>query len=126
MWCRTRFRRTSGCRMPSGSSAMSTDRGRCWWPWCGTWAGTGGGGVREEPERDLGAPAPTAEELLVAAEEQLRFAGCMGQLAEVQRTVVSLRMIDGLAGADVARALGLSTNHVGVLLHRARAKLATC
>jgi RNA polymerase sigma-70 factor, ECF subfamily len=74
----------------------------------------------------LGDRAPNAEELLVAAEEQLRLAGCLGRLAEVQRVVVSLRMLDGRSGAEVARALGLDPGHVAVLLHRAKGKLAAC
>jgi RNA polymerase sigma-70 factor, ECF subfamily len=75
---------------------------------------------------EVAAGAPTAEELLVAAEENLRFAGCLGKLVEVQRAVVSLRMLDGLAGDEVAKILGLTPGHVAVLLHRARGKLASC
>jgi RNA polymerase sigma-70 factor (ECF subfamily) len=74
----------------------------------------------------LPASGPTAEDLLLAAEEQLRFAGCLGKLVEVQRVVVSLRMLDGLAGDEVAKILGLTPGHVAVLLSRARGKLASC
>lgn len=74
----------------------------------------------------IAAATPTADDLLIAAEEQLRFAGCLGRLVDVQRVVVSLRMLDGLAGDEVARILGLSPGHVAVLLHRAKNKLATC
>jgi RNA polymerase sigma-70 factor (ECF subfamily) len=70
--------------------------------------------------------APTAEELLVAVEDQLRFAGCMGRLAELQRVVVSLRMLDGQPGIEVARLLGLKPGNVAVILHRAKAQLASC
>src|SRR5215471_1081218 len=47
------------------------------------------------PHEDIGAgtvmPAtsPTAEDLLVAAEDRVRLAGCLGQLVEIQRLVVS-------------------------------------
>jgi len=74
----------------------------------------------------LAAGAPNAEQLLVAAEEELRLAGCLGRLADVQRVVVSLRMLDGLAGDEVARILGLTPGNVAVLLHRAKGKLASC
>lgn len=77
-------------------------------------------------DEHLGDGAPSAEELLVAAEEQLRLAGCLGRLADVQRVVVSLRMLDGRSGAEVARELGLEPGHVAVLLHRAKGKLAAC
>jgi RNA polymerase sigma-70 factor (ECF subfamily) len=83
------------------------------------------------PHDDVGATplrdeTPSAEALLVAAEDQLRLAGCMGRLAEVQRVVVSLRMLDGRSGDEVARELGLSPGNVAVLLHRAKGKLASC
>lgn len=83
------------------------------------------------PHEEVGAAglvddAPTAEDLLVAAEEQLRLSGCMGRLAEVQRVVVSLRMLDGHSGAEVARILGLTPGNVAVLLHREKGQLASC
>ena len=62
------------------------------------------------------APAPDAR--LAAAEEHGRLARCVGRLADVQRAVVSLRMLDDLPGEDVARTLGLRPGHVAVLLQR--------
>jgi RNA polymerase sigma-70 factor (ECF subfamily) len=47
-------------------------------------------------------------------------------LAEVQRAVVTLRMLDELPGEDVARQLGLTPGHVAVLLHRAKTNLHSC
>src|SRR5262245_23652632 len=47
-----------------------------------------------EVVEDRPASTPSAEDLLVSAEESLRLAGCMGQLVEAQRVVVSLRMLD--------------------------------
>jgi RNA polymerase sigma-70 factor (ECF subfamily) len=80
-------------------------------------------------DRVLGAlpsPEPAADELIAAAEEHARLAGCLGRLAGVQRAVVTLRMLDGRDGAAVARALGISPGNVAVLLHRAKGKLAAC
>ena len=37
-----------------------------------------------------------------------------------------LRMLEERPGEDVARALGISSGHVAVLLHRAKAALRTC
>ena len=48
------------------------------------------------------------------------------ELAEVQRAVVTLRMLDDVVGEDVARQLGLTPGHVAVLLHRAKGQLITC
>jgi RNA polymerase sigma-70 factor (ECF subfamily) len=70
------------------------------------------------------APAPDAR--LAAAEEQDRLARCVGRLADVQRAVVSLRMLDEVPGEDVARALGLRPGHVALLLHRAKVSLRAC
>jgi RNA polymerase sigma-70 factor (ECF subfamily) len=50
----------------------------------------------------------------------------VGRLGEIQRAVVTLRMLDELPGDDVARALGLKPGHVAVLLHRAKASLRDC
>jgi len=66
------------------------------------------------------------EDTLAAAEEHVRLAGCMLTLAEIPRTVVTLRMLDELPGEDVARIVGVSPSHVAVMLHRAKASLLTC
>jgi RNA polymerase sigma-70 factor (ECF subfamily) len=50
----------------------------------------------------------------------------VNQLGELQRKIVSLRMLDEVPGEDVATMLGLSAGHVAVLLHRAKASLRTC
>jgi RNA polymerase sigma-70 factor (ECF subfamily) len=75
---------------------------------------------------DLAADAAGVEDTIAAAEEHVRLAGCMLTLAEVPRTVVTLRMLDDLPGEDVARLLGVSPGHVAVLLHRAKARLLDC
>lgn len=74
----------------------------------------------------LPAAEPNVEELLGAAEERLRLQGCVAGLAELQRAVVTLRMLEELDGDDVAATLGITPGHVAVLLHRAKANLATC
>jgi RNA polymerase sigma-70 factor (ECF subfamily) len=73
----------------------------------------------------LAAP-PEAEDRLLDAEERERLQCCVGQLGEVQRAVVTLRMLEELPGAEVADQLGLAPGHVAVLLHRAKSALATC
>jgi RNA polymerase sigma-70 factor (ECF subfamily) len=74
----------------------------------------------------LPAEAASVEEAIAAAEEQIRLAGCLRTLAEVPRTVVTLRMLDEVPGDDVARILGITPGHVAVLLHRAKANLLAC
>jgi RNA polymerase sigma-70 factor (ECF subfamily) len=70
--------------------------------------------------------AAGADELVAAAEDRVRLHRCVQSLADVQRAVVTLRMLDDVAGEDVASALGISPGHVAVLLHRAKANLLTC
>jgi RNA polymerase sigma factor (sigma-70 family) len=71
-------------------------------------------------------PAPTSEEVLESNEEREQLARCVGELGEAQRAVVTLRMLDEVPGEDVARTLGIAPGNVAVLLHRAKANLATC
>lgn len=68
----------------------------------------------------------SVDEVLAAAEDHVRLVGCVRTLAEVQRTVVTLRMLEDLPGEDVARTLGITPGHVAVLLHRAKANLLAC
>ena len=67
-----------------------------------------------------------AELLLEAAETSLRLKVCVAQLREVERAVVTLRLLEEHSGEDVARTLGLSRSHVDVLVHRAKATLRVC
>lgn len=69
---------------------------------------------------------PEADAELERAEEHVRLRGCVAELCDTQRAVVSLRMLEERAGEDVARALGISPGHVAVLLHRAKASLRAC
>ncbi len=74
----------------------------------------------------LPAADPTVEALLSAAEDQVRLRGCVASLGEMQRAVVTLRMLDEIDGEDVAGTLGIKPGHVAVLLHRAKANLLAC
>lgn len=74
----------------------------------------------------LPAPVPTVEELLSAAEDQVRLRGCVASLGEMQRAVVTLRMLDEIDGQDIAGTLGITPGNVAVLLHRAKANLLAC
>lgn len=74
----------------------------------------------------LPADDVAVDDLLDRAEETVRLHGCLRQLADLQRSVVTLRMLDEVAGEDVARTLAITPGHVAVLLHRAKASLASC
>jgi RNA polymerase sigma-70 factor (ECF subfamily) len=60
-----------------------------------------------------------------AAERELSdlLRNALGELPEDRAAVFCLTQLEGLDHAEVARVLGITANHVGVLLHRARAEL---
>jgi RNA polymerase sigma-70 factor (ECF subfamily) len=79
-------------------------------------------GARELADRDAALP----EELLSRAEDTVRLRACVAELCEIQRAVVTLRLLEERPGEDVATLLGVTKNHVAVLLHRAKAALREC
>lgn len=79
-----------------------------------------------DPTQEPVAPAADAEQLIGAAESSLRLKVCFAELRDVERAVVTLRLLDERSGEDVALALGLSRAHVDVLVHRAKATLRVC
>jgi RNA polymerase sigma-70 factor, ECF subfamily len=63
------------------------------------------------------------EERLVGAETTEVVAAAIGVLPEVQRTVITLRDVEGWTSEEVRNALDLSETNQRVILHRARAKV---
>lgn len=51
---------------------------------------------------------------------------CLDGLPPQARSVFTLRVIDGIAGEGVCKALGISATNLWVLLHRARLRLRAC
>ena len=74
----------------------------------------------------LAADEPTSVEQLASADDAAQLAGCVAALGATQQQVVRLRLLEEVSGAEAAAALGLLPGHVAVLLHRARAQLASC
>jgi len=74
----------------------------------------------------LTTDAPSVDELIAQAQDFALMIGCLGTLGKLQRAVVSLRMLDEVAGENVAAMLGLPSSHVAVLLHRAKQNLRSC
>ncbi len=77
-------------------------------------------------EHAAAADGPVADELLAFAEERVRLHACVAELCEIQRAVVTLRLLEEQGGEDVAAALGISRGYVDVLLSRAKASLRSC
>lgn len=84
------------------------------------------------PHEDLDAhpradgETPDADVVIARAEEHVRLRACVEELCEIQKAVVTLRMLEERGGEDVAEALGITPGHVAVLLHRAKAALRDC
>jgi RNA polymerase sigma-70 factor (ECF subfamily) len=87
-----------------------------------------------EPERFAGAdaqwaghwlspPRPWSEEQLVRRETGAVLRQAIDALPPVQRTVITLRDVDGCTSAEVCNALGISETNQRVLLHRARSRV---
>jgi RNA polymerase sigma-70 factor (ECF subfamily) len=68
----------------------------------------------------------SVDEAIERAEEHVRLLGCVNRLAEMQRQVVRLRMLQELSGLETAEQLGLEPGRVAVLLHRAKKALLEC
>jgi RNA polymerase sigma-70 factor (ECF subfamily) len=86
---------------------------------------------RARPHEDvdvqpLAAGTISAEAAIARAEDHVRLRLCVEELCEIQKAVVTLRMLEEQPGEDVARALGITAGHVAVLLHRAKASLRAC
>jgi RNA polymerase sigma-70 factor, ECF subfamily len=75
---------------------------------------------------ELVAGEPRPDDALAHAITATQLVGCMAQLGDVHRQIVTLRVLEELSGEQAAQALGLTTNHVAVLLHRARKELERC
>jgi RNA polymerase sigma-70 factor (ECF subfamily) len=65
--------------------------------------------------------SPSAEDIVVA---DASLASAWRQLRPAEREVLTLALVEDLAPAELAVALGASVNAVTVRLHRARTKLA--
>ncbi|MGE0703650.1 MAG: RNA polymerase sigma factor [Vicinamibacterales bacterium] len=71
--------------------------------------------------------APAAADRLVASRETaLALRECLAELPALQQTVFHLRQVEELTAAEVSRAVGCTTTHVRVILHRARSRLKAC
>jgi RNA polymerase sigma-70 factor (ECF subfamily) len=63
------------------------------------------------------------EARLVASETRAHIASAIDALPETQRTVITLRDVEGWSSEEVCNALELSETNQRVLLHRARSKV---
>lgn len=81
---------------------------------------------RARPHLELDEVALTEDAAPPDPFEHARLGRCMAKLGDVHRHVITLRVLEELSGDEAASELGVSANHVAVLLHRARKQLADC
>jgi RNA polymerase sigma-70 factor (ECF subfamily) len=67
--------------------------------------------------------AASAEDESLAAELRAHLRGAIGRLPLVQRTVITLRDVEGWSARDVCEVLDVSEANQRVLLHRARSRV---
>jgi len=71
-------------------------------------------------------PPVDIERLLRSSEAGAAIHHCLDGLGPQQREVFVLREIEAMKTGDIGALLGLTINHCGVLLHRARMRLQNC
>jgi RNA polymerase sigma-70 factor (ECF subfamily) len=67
--------------------------------------------------------ADEVEDRMAAGQLAREVMGCMSSLPELQRTVVTLRDLEGVPAIEVCDMLGISEANQRVLLHRGRSKV---
>jgi RNA polymerase sigma factor (sigma-70 family) len=68
----------------------------------------------------------STEQLVARAEQLARVNGCIKLIANLQRAVIMLSLVDDLSHDETGKLLGLSPGYVRVLLHRAREHVHSC
>jgi RNA polymerase sigma-70 factor (ECF subfamily) len=68
-------------------------------------------------------PWPDPEQLALQSEELAVARAAIAALADAQRTVITLRDVDGLTSEEVCDALAITAGNQRVLLHRARSRV---
>ncbi len=74
----------------------------------------------------LPSEAASVDELIEAAEDHVRLRGCVEMLGQLQRRVITLRMLEEMSNAETAAEIGLKPSYVAVLLHRAKKSIEQC
>ena len=71
-------------------------------------------------------PAIAPDREATSREAGVALGECLEHLPPLQRAVFELRQVEELSAAEVSNILGPTVTHIGVLLHRARARLREC
>jgi RNA polymerase sigma-70 factor, ECF subfamily len=85
--------------------------------------------LTQRHSRPIDAPLfepASAEQQASHKEERSSLQQCILSLRENQRAIVILRIFEDISGQEVAAQLGMSSEHVAVLLHRAKESLRGC
>jgi RNA polymerase sigma factor (sigma-70 family) len=72
---------------------------------------------------EIAAKGVSPEEMAETADLFRQIVARMDQLSEQEREVIALRFGAEVSNADIAKVMGVTSNHVAVILHRALSKL---
>lgn len=75
---------------------------------------------------DIADDRESVDSLIAYAEDHVLAFQCVEKLGEVQRQVVTLRLLEDQPGVRVADLLGTTPGNVAVILHRAKRELREC
>jgi len=84
------------------------------------------GEKRTRPLEEVDEPMGWCEAPRPPALDRERIAHCMEELAERERTVVTLTFFDDLSAGEIAGTIGISAVNVRVMRHRALSSLREC
>jgi RNA polymerase sigma-70 factor (ECF subfamily) len=71
-------------------------------------------------------PPVDLQRMLESREAGDLIQSCLGELPHTQRSVFMLREVEELDSAEICKILEISVTNLGVLMHRARARLREC
>ncbi|MBI3682600.1 MAG: sigma-70 family RNA polymerase sigma factor [Acidobacteria bacterium] len=71
-------------------------------------------------------PPEDLQRLLESHQAGKLIQACLGELPHAQRSVFTLREVEELDSAEICKILDISVTNLGVLMHRARARLREC
>jgi DNA-directed RNA polymerase specialized sigma24 family protein len=86
----------------------------------------GGAAPGGAPRPHVSEDSPSAATLIAAAEAHLISRGCGHKVADIQRAVVRLRMLEELAGGEAVRSLALRGGALAARLQLAKEALQRC
>lgn len=81
---------------------------------------------RFDPQGNWSRPVQDVHRLLESSQAGDLIQGCLEELSHKQRSVFTLREVDGLDSVEICKILDISDTNLGVLMFRGRNRLREC